>query len=796
MPDATPLRPCDCPACGQPWRYNWTLAPGDPFKVVCGKCKTVLPNEQFPEDKTEEITDRTGQKQVWKFHEKNGYKHRLTQLASFNRMTQFSDLSDIGLAYALTGRREYAETARRMLLAAAEDYPKWLYHDWFNFMDKPKGIAGKISGWRLQDASFGMACMTAYDMIRDSGVLSDEEKATIEKNIFAELAYLLTTKEGGEGGNADGEILSAVAYIGVLTNDHDLVAYAVEAPRYRGIVNRDFMRDGSWWEGSFSYSYMMLDAMAQLPEIVRGYSDPASYTGTDAYRNLDLYTDPRLESIYTLASRAVVLDGKLPPTNDSHVTTALRPLLGEIAMTRYGQENNILPLILAYNGDPGSQGDRYALFHRDPAISFDIADPKPLTSTNLPGYGAGILRSRGASGRPVPRNDAALVLDYGPHGGGHGHNDKLNIMTYGFGEELAMDLGYVHAGYEKRPWMVFSLSHNLVVVDEKNQTRTTGSLELFASTPMAEIAAASAPAAYPGVEDYWRLNALVNASEGRPNYIVDAFYVKGGKTHDWAYHTEGGLVQLSDDKGTSIALAPFDKSVWAKNGMYRWLDNIREGRAVGEIVSEWRNGEVRNITRLVGAPDTTVLLAKMPGQRIHALQYFDRPLDKLIVRRTPADGASFFLAIHEPVAPGAEPMITSVRLNGGDPAKGAALLEVTFAGGGRDTIAIDRGGNETFRLSDGRRTVRTGRVEGRIAASDAAARNVEFEGPALPEGVDLAGAFLRAPSVDPGGYTIAEAVPATPGRIRLQLEDVQTGALAPLTPATLVYTSEGAGATR
>jgi hypothetical protein len=56
-----------------------------------------------------------------------------------------------------------------------------------------------------------------------------------------------------------------------------------------------------------------------------------------------------------------------------------------------------------------------------------------LPSEVLPNAGVATLRVRGS--------DHTLALKFGPHGGGHGHFDKLTFISYANGKHLAVDPG-------------------------------------------------------------------------------------------------------------------------------------------------------------------------------------------------------------------------------------------------------------------------------------------------------------------------------------------------------------------
>lgn len=77
------------------------------------------------------------------------------------------------------------------------------------------------------------------------------------------------------------------------------------------------------------------------------------------------------------------------------------------------------------------------------------------------------------------RKDANfLVLDAGPLGAGHDHQDKLNVVLYAYGQEILYDGG--GGSYEHSPWRNYAVStfgHNTILVDGLPQMRSRGILE-------------------------------------------------------------------------------------------------------------------------------------------------------------------------------------------------------------------------------------------------------------------------------------------------------------------------------
>ncbi|MCI5133612.1 MAG: hypothetical protein D3920_00785 [Candidatus Electrothrix sp. AW2] len=99
-----------------------------------------------------------------------------------------------------------------------------------------------------------------------------------------------------------------------------------------------------------------------------------------------------------------------------------------------------------------------------------------LKSAVFDGTGAAILRGKDGGG------DTFLLMDYGAHGGGHGHYDKLNLLIFADNDELTGE-PYVYPHYESpiyEDWNKTTIAHNTVTVDQRNQMATAGKLLVFA----------------------------------------------------------------------------------------------------------------------------------------------------------------------------------------------------------------------------------------------------------------------------------------------------------------------------
>jgi hypothetical protein len=286
----------------------------------------------------------------------------------------------------------------------------------------------------------------------------------------------------------------------------------------------------------------------------------------------------------------------------------------------------------------GGWSDRcWLLFHADavpPDASAETAAKtrlEHLRRSDLFGQkGIGILR-RGAG-----EEAQGVLMRYGPVLN-HGHFDDLNINFFSHGYEVTYDLGYgLGSTHTQVGWAKQTAAHNLVVVDEASQSgvKTGGSLHLFADIgPDLQVMEASANHCYAskGVTQYRRTVALIDG------VLLDIFRVRGGKQHDYLFHSIGSKmhvsgVDLGDEEKGSLAGPDFEwgnlqlndgdmigypnKPNWIPppgNG-YGFLTHVRRGSSPSPFNAEWQLDDANRV-RLHVAPEreTETILATAPG---------------------------------------------------------------------------------------------------------------------------------------------------------------------------------------
>jgi hypothetical protein len=492
---------------------------------------------------------------------------------SFTHHRYTSQLQDLGLAYALTGEPRYAQRAREIFLAYAEKYPRYRIHD-VKGGDSRSG--GKRFAQTLDEAVDLVRVAWAYDLIFNS--LSAEERARIEKDFLRPSVEVIARNRAGKS-NWQSWHNAAIAAVGFCLGDQAMIHAALDDPQhgFRYQMQESVLSDGSWYEGAPSYHFYALTALV--------------YTAEAAARSgIKLYENTRYRALFDGPLSLVYPDLTLPALNDAdRFSLGGQERLYESAYARFRDERYAAVI------NRGERKSVEALLWGADNVPTDAA--LRLDSVNLDGLGCAILRDAPAG------DNRYLLLDYGPHGGGHGHPEKLQIVLYGLGQELAPDAGRLAYSVPlHRTWYRQTLAHNTIVVDGKSQAPTEGKLVLFHREAGFQAARAVATEAYEGVT----LDRTVIMT---PGYVLDVFRARSERPHtyDWVYHNAGRV--RYDGEAPAVG-APL-----AREEGYQHLGELRCAEAPGAWRAVWEveGGQVR-LTGADGCGAAEVFLADAPGQ--------------------------------------------------------------------------------------------------------------------------------------------------------------------------------------
>ena len=689
IPETTPgdSKFTPCPACrdlGKPVHPHglWSWRATAPEVLVCDVCRTEFPHERYPES----VVLRTtwGQPQTLTYCGGEpfvifSYKTGRPSFSANIRARKVHHLAGLGRtlaeAHLLTGNPDYARGVRAILLRFAAVYPHWLVHTGYGeFADLPPPTAaqfinqlpapelcpppnqpdrrlhtgywsaGRASGVG-QESHFVRQMVEAYDFTctaTDSSgapLYTDAERRTIERDLLLESTVLLTSDPAINNKSVGNR--TAAALVGLCLGHPGLVRFGWDG--FQETIDHWFLPDGTTSE-SPAYAMMTLGNTWDLPQALRGYSEPPGYTGPDGRRRtaVDLYHGTAYERIWENCFRGLQGDLAYPPFADSYLHSRLGASFVELMTANYPERPEYLSLLQATCGPELARSHApTALYYREPGLEARPAPPIVLPDWCPPELRIGHLRT-GADGRE------SLLLLSASHWGGHHHYDSLNLYYWKKGAEVLSDLGYLW-DHPRKHQASRTVAHNTVVLDEKDQlTRERGGeVRFFRSTPHLKVMEASSRA-YAAAPLYRRTSALIEHGAGR-NYVVDFFRVQGGRRQDFVYHASAATCELPDAAARPAAEKLYDfSSVRAVDAAGSWRVRWRAGRALTAVA--WnlpQEGERAFVADGWGQRDwrNSDLGATLP----------------YIVRRTEGEVPRLFVTVFEAYE-GAEPFVRRAAL--------------------------------------------------------------------------------------------------------------------------------------
>jgi hypothetical protein len=572
-------------------------------------------------------------------------------------------ISNLGTLYALSGEEKYADYARRLLLAYADNFDKYapgnrpgFYHD-----------QGILFDQRLSDATWLIPVARGYDLIYNSPSITPENRRHIEDNLLKASARFIAANKHvlRAPTNWSAICTTAVLIAGYATDDDALVRLAMYGPdgspeKPNGGVMLHFSdktigSDGLWSEGAIGYQFMAMQSVIANAEILWR-------NGIDLYR----HRDGALKKLFDSAIAYAYPDLHTPAANDSGSVSIVgrESYLYEYGYLRYRDPRYLLVL-----DNPEATPRLDVRFQQFPvSVLFDSRDesrqpPVEWRSENFNDVGYGILRNTSAHGT------VSLMLDYGPFRS-HGHPDKLNLdlWTTKTGV-LAPDPGIVW--YEQplyRNWYYNTVAHNALVVDEQNQIPSDGALLVFGFGDTLAMQRAHALKAAPGVVQDRAV--FVTA-----DYVADVFgaFARLPRRFDLAWHLRG-------DFSTALPLKPVELPKPREPG-YSELAATSSAHtsAAWQAAFQTKGAPVR--FHAAAAGDTEVITGD---------GWFGRDRPKAILQRRETNQTVYGTVID--VSAAAEPVVKSTTFDG-SLEKGRALLTVTTARGEDQCFVAYRPGN-------------------------------------------------------------------------------------------------------
>lgn len=339
-------------------------------------------------------------------------------------LNYMSELGHLANAYEATSDEKYAKRFVEMICS------------WLEQTECPGKIVGDGGRpcWRSIDSATRISanwsrCICAF---LNSPSVSDRVWVDIFKSVW-EHAYRLTglnTKFNWHTNEIQGVLMISLLFP-FFRESEEWYKWCIEELVKQ--IDKEFYSDGFQAELCTGYQFGVIKHFRTIERILRLFDKPVPSKLYEGYRTL-----------LSCYFKVVGPDGYVTPNNDSSgidIKTVCRIAL--------------------------------EIFPNDPLYTWFLTDGKEgtapdYTSVVLPYSGFAVIRTS------WERDAFFAMLDSGPEGTAHIHEDKLNLIMTAYGERMLDDIGfYAYDTSDMRYFAVGTRSHNSGLVDGYGQNRST-----------------------------------------------------------------------------------------------------------------------------------------------------------------------------------------------------------------------------------------------------------------------------------------------------------------------------------
>lgn len=791
-----------------PSRWLWDFFE-HPWKVKCANCGEWFPKNDFKSYYESALDDQhkfhlgKGDPQFLKATEpgplaecvddgtgyvKDGDKWFFPAYYAFNiwfklvgMYDEGSILEKLAILYTLTNDPLYAHKAGVLLDRIADLYPEMDYHPHYRLgMEASTGGSGKgrVQGciwetWTAQNVS------RAYDYVYDA-LLQDKELVAFSQRMaekygtgdksspqaiathiedHALVEFIKGVEDGRIRGNA-GMHQESMAAAAIALDRPGVTKPALDwlfqpnngKPPYGGeiptILVESLCREGFSDEAGLGYASIPGKSFQAVAELLRKYP---------AYTKHDLYRDyPKFRNCFTMCAKVRAADRYSPNHGDGdkcmNIGTVGLTMPVEMCLRGYRVYGGYdIAREIWFSNSKTLEGLKLDIYEAEPEailtnLKQDLArEPGPLKSYNSGGYGLAVLQA------PQRESGRALLMYYGRMGG-HGHEDRLSLIMAAKDVVMMTDMGYpLYTGHwpPRVGWDSHTISHNTCMVNDKGFDRKSwsGKTKLFNQTGPVTVADVDGGLVYDNVTTFRRCEVMVDVDD-TDSYVVDLFWVRGGKNHRLIQNgggpevTTSSLDLVKQEQGTyageNVEFGQFydGPSNWDYDGSgFMFLNRVEKGQPQGDFWVDWQIVEPRRtmpddweahlrVHNLTPADEVALCDGFPPAYKGNppSLRY-------LLRTRYGEDLNTQFVSVLEPY--GKTAIVKSARLLKSEVTAEnfAAAVEVQLVNGRRDVILVTENG---------------GKLEAGGVALDGRVGFVRFEGETVVAQTLLAGHSLVA----------------------------------------------------
>jgi oligo-alginate lyase len=482
------------------------------------------------------------------------------------------DAMILGVAYRMTGKEIYAQHAAEILKLYADKYKDYSIVDNYG---KQSAWGARVYSQTLNESIWLIDMTFAYDLVRGSGELSASDRAHIEKDMLLPSAATVVRGHKEPTNNIQSWINGAQAAVGFELGEKALIDEAIDGPLGFRYQMKNYVHEGFWIEGAWGYQFYAMRPLTDTAEMAKRH-------GMDLWKQ-----EPALASMFRSPLGIVLPNGVLPAFNDSEEVR----LYANAPLYELAYENTHDPMLLAVLDNTPRVSKESLLFG---VATLPETKSSLLASAVFPESGYAMLRAK--------KNDLTVILKFGPHGGGHGHYDKLGEIVYAEGRTQAVDPGTQLYGMAlHKEWDQMSVAHNTITADELRQDQATGKLIAWKSEDNYVAVTASAGPVYKFAE---LTRSILVTNEYALQ--VDRAHSSDGKPHvfDLNYHNYGKQVM-------QLQTAPYNGLPNA-NG-YMHLEQVQRGETSGDITTRFDNEGTTLSLQVLGGTSTEVFQGIAPG---------------------------------------------------------------------------------------------------------------------------------------------------------------------------------------
>ena len=326
-------------------------------------------------------------------------------------------------------------------------------------------------------------------------------------------------------------------------------------PNNTGAYTIDYLlsavdRDGNGNENSPQYNKFWVQYLLDTSEKLYKYTQQP---GKEKYEEYNLLDNPKFVKMFTAIARLTLGGYYSAQIGDSDGTaTATTNVVLDDCVTGFKYTGNRLLARVIYKENGNSvDGLHTSIYDAEPEkIKQEIQSIVDedggfsLESDLLSGFGFAALRAGAMNESANAATETNTQRDFALYFGmtnGHGHRDTLNLYMSAFGLNVAPDLGYPKAtgtDANRLQWVQTTISHNTVVVDEKEQPSVgfTGKAQHFDDAGRVKLMDVASDI-YSQCDEYRRSVIMVEVDD-EISYGVDFFHIKGGNDHLYSFHSQ------------------------------------------------------------------------------------------------------------------------------------------------------------------------------------------------------------------------------------------------------------------